>query len=133
MQYLLCHINGCLRQADILNILGSRLGWQQIFQNTHVGLIVFCKRSLHCTRVLFIILFITRVLAWLTVSPTLFLHSGVFGNGHLSSRATFLHPSTNVSHFLATRPHSRHLSIQQSANILWNRSTLLKLEKNFYQ
>ncbi len=26
--------------------------------------------------------------------------------------------------------HSQLLSIQQSANILWNRSTLLKLEKN---
>jgi hypothetical protein len=29
----------------------------------------------------------------------------------------------------AMGPHSRLLSIQQSANILWNRSTLLKLEK----
>ncbi len=29
----------------------------------------------------------------------------------------------------AMRPHSRLLSIQQSANILWNRSTSLKLEK----
>jgi hypothetical protein len=29
----------------------------------------------------------------------------------------------------AMGPHSRLLSIQQSANILWNRSTSLKLEK----
>jgi hypothetical protein len=29
----------------------------------------------------------------------------------------------------AMGPHSRLLSIQQSANILWNRSTLLKLER----
>jgi hypothetical protein len=29
----------------------------------------------------------------------------------------------------AMGPHSQLLSIQQSANILWNRSTLLKLEK----
>jgi hypothetical protein len=35
------------------------------------------------------------------------------------------------------RPHSRFLSIQQSANILWDRTTLSKLEKtiinNVYQ
>jgi hypothetical protein len=30
-------------------------------------------------------------------------------------------------------PHSWLLSIQQSANILWNRSTLLKLEKNYHK
>jgi hypothetical protein len=32
-------------------------------------------------------------------------------------------------HMAAMQPHSQLLSIQQSANILWNRSTLLKLEK----
>jgi hypothetical protein len=32
----------------------------------------------------------------------------------------------------AMGPHSRLLSIQETANILWNRSTLLKLEKNYH-
>ena len=46
MPYLHFCINACLHQV------GSRLGWQQIFHNTHTSLIVICKCSLHCAHLL---------------------------------------------------------------------------------
>jgi hypothetical protein len=55
------------------------------------------------------------------------------GTGGDGSYNRQVHTSTNHGGcrrpMAAMGPHSRLLSIQQSANILWNRSTLLKLEK----
>jgi hypothetical protein len=64
-----------------------------------------------------------------------------YGGGKIGGRGTGCDDSynwqvrTSINHggchhpMAATGPHSGLLSIQQSANILWNRSTLLKLEK----
>jgi hypothetical protein len=67
------------------------------------------------------------------------MHGGsggkIGGRGTGGDNSYNRHVHTSINHggrrrpMAAMGPHSRLLSIQQSANILWNSSTLLKIEK----